>query len=212
MVERFLAKEEAAGPIPVSRSILFMLPTKSNSQSTQLATFAGGCFWCMVGPFRAEPGVVSVVAGYSGGTTVNPTYEQVCAGDTGHLEVIQVTFDPSIVSYPRLLEIFWQQIDPTDELGQFADKGLSYTTAIFYHTLEQKEQAEAARKKLEDMHIYTKPIVTKLLEFKVFYPAEDYHQDYDLKNPFRYSLYKSASGRQSHIDEYKNKISLNPPR
>lgn len=163
------------------------------------ATFAGGCFWCMEGPFEAKEGVLEVLAGYTGGQKENPTYEEVCTGTTGHFEAIQVTYDPSQVSYEQLLEIFWLQIDPTDPGGQFVDQGPQYRTAIFYHNEDQKRTASASKEKLSHSGRYDKPIVTEILPFKKFYPAEDYHQDYYKKSPLRYKSYRSQSGRDAYL-------------
>ncbi len=163
------------------------------------ATFAGGCFWCMQPPFRNLKGVTDVVSGYAGGTTANPTYEQVSSGTTGHLESVQVTYDPDTVSYDQLLDVFWRQIDPTDAEGQFADKGSQYHTAIFYHDDEQKRIAEASKKNLDSSGKFKKPVATEIRPYTNFYPAEEYHQDYDKKKPGRYHEYKTLSGRESYI-------------
>lgn len=159
------------------------------------ATFAGGCFWCMVKPFDSYDGIHSVISGYTGGELENPTYEQVCTNQTGHKEAVQITFDPSIFTYRELLQIFWQQIDPTDEGGQFFDRGSSYQTAIFYHSPEQKEIAEQSKDELQASGKFSKPIATSLLQAKPFYPAETYHQDYYKKNPAHYNRYQVGSGR-----------------
>src|SRR5690606_23111797 len=168
----------------------------------QLATFAGGCFWCMVSPFEEQPGIHKVVSGYTGGHKANPTYEEVCAGTTGHFEAVQITFDPAVFPYERLLDIFWQQIDPTDPGGQFHDRGDSYRTAIFYHNEEQRRAAEQSKEALAKSGRFAKPIVTAILPAKVFYPAEDYHQDYHKKNAFRYMLYRQGSGRDEFIKKH----------
>ena len=141
------------------------------------ATFAGGCFWCMAKPFTV-PGVISITAGYTGGTTENPAYEEVCSKKTGHLEAVEIVYEPRKISYEELLEIFWRQIDPTDSGGQFADRGEPYKTAIFYHNAEQKASAEKSRKELEESGIFQSPVVTEIRAAAPFYPAEDYHQDY----------------------------------
>jgi methionine-S-sulfoxide reductase len=163
------------------------------------ATFAGGCFWCMQPPFRNSDGVISAISGYAGGTKANPSYEEVSTGTTGHLEAVQVTYDPEKISYDQLLDIFWQQIDPTDPEGQFADKGSQYRTAIFYHDEEQKRLAEASRKKLDASGKFNRPVVTGIRPYTVFYPAEEYHQDYDRKNSRQYTTYKTLSGRESFL-------------
>lgn len=168
----------------------------------ELATFAGGCFWCMVQPFEEQPGIVQVISGYTGGHTENPTYEQVCSETTGHAEAVQITFNPGLFPYTKLLDIFWQQIDPTDAGGQFHDRGASYRSAIFYHTEEQKQLAEASKRALEQSGRFSAPIVTEITEASTFYPAEEYHQDYHKKNPFRYKLYRQGSGRDAFIREH----------
>lgn len=167
-----------------------------------LATFAGGCFWCMVEPFDERPGIVKVLSGYTGGHVEYPTYEQVISGKTGHVEAVQVTYDPNIMSYEKLLETFWQQIDPTDPGGQFNDRGPSYQTAIFYHNAKQKKLAEKSKQALINSGKFTKEIVTPILPAKPFYPAEEEHQYYYKKQPFHYRLYKQGSGRQTFINEH----------
>ncbi|HOB11588.1 MAG TPA: peptide-methionine (S)-S-oxide reductase MsrA [Syntrophomonadaceae bacterium] len=176
---------------------------------TDKATFAGGCFWCMVAPFQEQEGVLQVVSGYTGGHKENPTYREVCSGQTGHYEAVQVTYDPSRISYPELLEIFWRQIDPTDPGGQFHDRGQSYQTAIFYHDEQQKKQAEESRDRLQASGYFQAPIVTKILPASEFYPAEDYHQDYHKKNPVHYGQYKRGSGREAFLEETWGKPALN---
>ena len=163
------------------------------------AIFAGGCFWCMQPPFDATKGVVSTVVGYTGGKEKNPTYEQVSSGRTGHRESIEVTFDPAQVSYEQLIEVFWHNIDPTQADGQFADRGPQYRTAIFYHSEEQKRLAEEAKDKLEKSGRFKKPIATQILPASAFWPAEEYHQKYYLKNPADYNRYKVGSGRAGFI-------------
>ncbi|MDD2235142.1 MAG: peptide-methionine (R)-S-oxide reductase MsrB [Desulfitobacteriaceae bacterium] len=170
--------------------------------TSELATFAGGCFWCMVPPFAHLPGVKKVVSGYTGGHVENPTYEQVCSGKTGHYEAIQLTFDPHVIAYEELLQIFGQQIDPTDEAGQFFDRGEAYQTAIFYHNEAQKQKALAAKKNLAESGGFTKPIAIKILPAAPFYPAEDYHQDYYEKEPQRYKSYRISSGRDTFIEKH----------
>src|SRR5690625_5037235 len=171
----------------------------SNSEK---ATFAGGCFWCMVEPFDERPGIKSVISGYTGGTVANPTYEEVCSNKTGHVEAVQITFDPSIVSYSDLVELFWQQIDPTDPGGQFNDRGSSYQTAIFYHNERQKQIATESKEALEKSGRFSKPIVTKILEAKPFYKAEEAHQYYYKTNPIHYNAYKMGSGRENFIQHH----------
>jgi len=167
--------------------------------SSKKATFAGGCFWCMQPPFRAIDGVIDVVSGYAGGTKENPTYAEVSAGTTGHLEAVQVTYDPERVSYEHLLDTFWHQIDPTDPSGQFADKGPQYHTAIFYHDEDQKRLAEESKRRIDASRTFARPVMTEIRPYTNFYPAEDYHQDYDRKNPQRYHQYKILSGREPFI-------------
>ncbi|MHA6482612.1 peptide-methionine (S)-S-oxide reductase MsrA [Paenibacillus sp. strain BS8-2] len=169
-------------------------------QHLQHATFAGGCFWCMVTPFEELPGIHGIVSGYMGGPQVDPTYEQVKKGETGHLEVVQITFDPVVFPYERLLELFWPQIDPTDAEGQFQDRGSQYRTAVFYHHEEQRELALASKHALEQSGRFDKPIVTEIREAETFYPAEDYHQDFHKKNPKHYKEDRAMSGRDEFID------------
>lgn len=159
------------------------------------ATFAGGCFWCMVHPFDTIHGVIRVVSGYTGGHTDNPTYEAVCSGTTGHREAVEITFDPAQVSYETLLDAFWRQIDPTDGQGQFVDRGSSYQAAIYYHSDEQRQAALLSRQKLQESGRFSRPIVTEILPAGPFYPAEDYHQDYYRTNPSHYQRYRQGSGR-----------------
>ncbi|WP_010097495.1 peptide-methionine (S)-S-oxide reductase MsrA [Ornithinibacillus scapharcae] len=167
----------------------------------QKATFAGGCFWCMVKPFDQWDGVHSVVSGYTGGHVENPTYEEVKTGTTGHYEAVEITFDPSIISYSEILEVYWRQIDPTDAGGQFHDRGDQYRTAIFYHNPEQLEQAETSKKALGESGRFTKPIVTEILPAVTFYPAEDYHQDFYKKSEKEYKEDRAKSGRDEFIED-----------
>ncbi len=164
------------------------------------ATFAGGCFWCMVEPFDERPGIESVISGYTGGHVENPSYREVCSDTTGHVEAVQITFDPDIVDYEELVTLFWQQIDPTDKGGQFHDRGESYTTAIFYQNEDQKQIAEQSKKQLEESGKFNKPIVTGILPAKPFYEAEKEHQYYYKQNPFHYKTYKKGSGRKQFIE------------
>lgn len=169
---------------------------------TEKATFAGGCFWCMVQPFDSLEGIESVVSGYTGGDMPNPTYEQVCTNRTGHREAVEITFQPELYPYERLLEVYWSQIDPTDAGGQFFDRGDSYKTAIYYHTEEQRIAAEKSKQQLEQSGKFNKPIATDILEAKEFYPAETYHQDYYEKNPTHYNRYATGSGRKAFIQNH----------
>lgn len=172
----------------------------------ELATFAGGCFWCMVHPFDQLPGIHKVVSGYMGGHVNNPTYEEVKRGDTGHYEVVQITFDSSVFPYMDLLEMYWRQIDPTDEGGQFHDRGDNYRTAIFYHTTEQKKKADESKIKVEQSGIFSKPIVTKIIPASVFYPAEEHHQDFYKKKPKEYKEDRQISGRDEFIEKHWNEV------
>jgi len=165
------------------------------------ATFAGGCFWCMEDAFERLEGVVDVVSGYTDGHKENPTYEEVCSGTTGHYEAVQITFDPSKISYQALLNHFWRQIDPTDKEGQFADRGSQYRTAIFYHSEDQKTLAEKSKEELEKTKRFDKPIVTEIIPFTRFFKAEEDHQDYAKKKRIQYGLYKKGSGREKFIKE-----------
>ena len=178
------------------------LPVAGNApDGLQMATFAGGCFWCMEQPIEEVDGVVDVVSGYTGGVTENPTYGQVVSGGTGHYEAVQVTFDPETISYETLLGIYWRQIDPTDAGGQFADRGDQYRTAIFYHDETQKKLAEESRRELEKSGKFDKLIATEILPARAFYVAEEYHQDYYSKYPLGYGAYKAGSGRESFLKE-----------
>ncbi len=164
-----------------------------------LATFAGGCFWCMVAPFEQEQGVKSIVSGFAGGHVPNPSYAQVCAGGTGHVEAVQIQFDASQTDYQRLLDIFWRNIDPTDAGGSFYDRGSHYTSAIFYHDETQKTLAEASKAALENSGRFGSPIVTAIKPYQNFYPAEEAHQQYHKKNPEHYQRYRIGSGRDAFI-------------
>lgn len=163
------------------------------------ATFAGGCFWCMEPPFDELDGVVSTTSGYIGGKKDKPTYEEVSDGWTGHAEAVQILYDPAKVSYARLLEVFWRNIDPTVKDGQFCDWGSQYRTAIFYHDAEQKRLAEETKQKLIETKRFK--IQTEIVEASTFYPAEDYHQDYYKKNPIRYKFYRYNCGRDKRLEE-----------
>lgn len=181
--------------------IIVLLMSFNVSAQTKLekATFAGGCFWCMEHPFEKLNGVVEVIAGYTGGHKDNPTYEEVTSGTTGHVEAVQIIYDPAIIRYSDLLNMFWQQIDPTDPGGQFVDRGSQYRTAIFYHSDEQKRLAEISKEKLNKSGKYNKQIVTEIIQATKFYKAEDYHQDYYKRCPLPYKFYRRASGRDQYI-------------
>lgn len=170
-------------------------------EHTATAIFAGGCFWCMEPPFDEVEGVIATTSGYTGGDTENPTYEQVSSDTTGHYEAVEVIYDPFIIDYASLLNIFWHNVDPLDARGQFCDKGNSYRTAIFYTNDEQRELAQDSRKKLLDSDYFKKDIVTVVEPAKTFYPAESYHQDYYQKNPLRYKYYRFACGRDQRLEE-----------
>jgi peptide-methionine (S)-S-oxide reductase len=166
-----------------------------------VATFAGGCFWCMEEAYEKVGGVTSVVSGFMGGSVANPTYKQVSGGKTGHAEVVQVTFDPAKVSYEKLVDWFWANIDPTDATGQFCDKGSEYRSAIFYHSEDQKRVALASKENLQKSGKLKEPIVTEITAAGPFYPAEDYHQDYYKKNSARYQYYKYGCGRTQRLEQ-----------
>ena len=166
-----------------------------------VATFAGGCFWCVESDFDAVPGVVETISGYTGGTVDNPAYKQVTAGGTGHREAVQIRYDPKQVSYERLLHVFWRSVDPTDDGGQFCDRGESYQTAIFVGNEEERRLAEASREALEQSAVLDAPLVTPVEAAREFYPAENYHQDYYTKNPVRYRFYRFSCGRDSRVQQ-----------
>jgi len=165
------------------------------------ATFAGGCFWCLEPPFRKLEGVSQVLPGYAGGPEKDPTYTEVSSGATGHVEAVQIEYDPAKVAYEELLEIFWRNIDPTDGGGQFADRGGQYQTVVFYHNEKQKEAAERSKKALEESGKFKNPVVTPVRAFTSFYPAEEYHREYSRKNPAHYKMYRMGSGREGFLRE-----------
>lgn len=179
----------------------FMVHTHSAGagQKFKTAIFAGGCFWCMEKPFEELNGVIAVTSGYTGGHTTSPTYQDYAHG--GHVEVVEILYDPSVITYEELLSVYWRQIDPTDAEGQFGDRGKAYTTAIFYIDEEQKRLAEASKQDLEKSGIFSKPIVTPILPASPFYKAEEYHQDYYKKNPLRYKFYRWNSGRDRFLEK-----------
>jgi methionine-S-sulfoxide reductase len=172
-----------------------------NNLTTSRAIFAGGCFWCMEPPFEKLDGVRSVTSGFTGGQLKSPSYKQVSAGGTGHTEAIEIVFDPAKISYPELLEVFWQQIDPTDADGQFVDRGTQYRSGIYPLNAEQQRLAEESKQKLAASGRFDRPIVTEIVPATTFYPAEDYHQDYYKKNPLRYKYYRYGSGRDRFLDQ-----------
>lgn len=163
------------------------------------ALLAGGCFWCIEAAYDTLPGVISAVSGYTGGRIKNPKYFAVVTGLTGHAESVEVVFDPEVISYRRILEIFWENIDPTQEGGQFADRGSQYRTAIFYQSEEQRAEAEASRRELQESGRFKRPLVTEILPAEEFYPAEENHQDYHVKNAESYERYAEASGRKAYV-------------
>ncbi len=171
----------------------------AKAQATATAIFAGGCFWCMEPPYDALPGVVATTSGYTGGHKVNPTYHEVSAGGTGHVEAVKIVFDPKQIGYEKLLEVFWRNVDPLDKGGQFCDRGSTYTTAIFYQDEEQKKLAEQSKAAIEKK--LGKTIVTAIRPAATFYAAEDYHQDYYQKNPLRYKYYRYSCGRDQRLEE-----------
>lgn len=164
------------------------------------ATFAGGCFWCMEEAFEEVEGVVSVLSGYTGGRKENPSYPEVSAGWTGHAEAVEIQFDPAKVSYARLLEVFWRNVDPTTSDRQFCDRGHQYRTAIFYHSEEQRKLVEESKARVERTKRFEEPIVTEIVAASTFYPAEEYHQDFYKKNPIRYKFYKFNCGRTQRLE------------
>lgn len=186
----FAVSLDNSNPSTVSRQ-----EKQSDKTRWAVATFAGGCFWCMEPPFDALDGVISTVSGYTGGRLEKPTYEQVSSGGTGHTEAIQIQYDPEKVTYEKLLEVFWVNVDPTDGAGQFCDRGSQYRAGIFYHTEEQREAAQESKRKLKESGRLAKPVVTPIEPASTFYAAEDYHQDYYKKNPIRYKFYRTGCGR-----------------
>lgn len=173
-----------------------------SKQHLETAIFAGGCFWCMVQPFDTLPGIKKVVSGYTGGHVANPTYEQVCTGTTGHTEAVQITSDPQVYPYKKLVETYWTVADPTDAMGQFQDRGDQYRPVIYYNSPEQKQVAEESRRQLAASGRFSDPIVTQIKPAKTFYPAEDYHQDFYKKNPRRYQQ-EEAAGRAQYQAQFK---------
>lgn len=172
---------------------------KNQETKIEKAIFAGGCFWCMVVPFDKMEGVEKVVSGYTGGEGENPNYQDYA--EKGHIEAIEITFDPGKISFEKLLDVFWKQIDPTDDGGQFCDRGPQYRSAIFFTNEKQKETAERSKKELGESGKFEKPIATEIISASTFYPAEDYHQDYHSKNPIRYNFYRFSCGRDQRLKE-----------
>ena len=172
---------------------------EKSKEPLETATLAGGCFWCIESDLEKIKGIKEVISGYTGGDKAKPSYKEVSSGSTGHLEAVQVFFDPKQISYSQILDVFWRKINPLDKEGQFVDRGKQYSTAIFYHNEEQKTQAEQSKKELQKKGPFKEPIATPILAFKKFYKAEDYHQDYYKKNPLKYSFYRYRSGRDQFL-------------
>lgn len=198
---RWLALVALAGCFILPWGVQAQAQKKAGKPALAIATFAGGCFWCVEEAFDKAPGVASTISGYMGGHAKNPTYEQVSMGRTGHAEVVQVEFDPGKTSYERLLEVFWHNIDPTQRNAQFCDHGSQYRAAIFYHNDEQKRLAEASKAVTMKNKPFKEEIVTEIAGAADFYPAEDYHQDFYKKNPVRYKFYKTGCGREARLRE-----------
>ncbi len=187
------------GNPPIEAQVNPVVPM--NAENLAQAIFAGGCFWCMEKPFDQLEGVISTTSGYTGGQKANPTYKEVSSGGTGHAEAVQVVYDPERVSYKKLLEVFWQNVDPLDAGGQFCDRGSQYRTGIFYDTDEQRRLAEQSKQELANSGKLKKPVVTEIVALQAFYPAEDYHQDYYRKNPLQYKFYRTSCGRDRRLSE-----------
>ena len=175
--------------------------TDAATPAYETATFAGGCFWCMEAPFDKLEGVISTTSGYTGGHKKNPTYKEVSHGGTGHAEAVQIVYDPEKVSYTKLLDVFWHNVDPTNAHGQFCDNGDQYRSEIFYHNEEQRQLAVASEQELEKNKPFAAPIVTRIAPASTFYPAEDYHQNYYQKNPIRYKYYRYSCGRDQQLEK-----------
>ncbi len=186
--------------LPTARATAGEHAAAASNSAPQTATFAGGCFWCLEADLEKIDGVLEAVSGYTGGSLENPDYQAVSSGETGHLEAVQVVFDPDVLSYEQLLNAFWRSIDPTDPGGQFADRGEQYTTAIFYHTEEQKRLAQASLQALQASARFDKPVATVIRPAQPFYKAEEYHQNYHEKNPLRYKGYSHFSGRAGYLE------------
>ncbi len=204
-MKRFLVAVLAAFAVVVAYGSLTgptiaQAPVPSSPAKTELATFAGGCFWCVEADFDKIDGVTSTVSGFMGGTTPNPSYKSVTAGGTGHLEVVQIAFDPAKVSYQKLVDHFWRTVDPTDAGGQFCDRGDSYLTGIFAHNPEQKRIAEGSKVVIDKSGMLKQPIVTPIRDAGAFTPAEEYHQDFHTKNPIRYKYYRHGCGRDARLE------------
>lgn len=184
--------------------VLLMMTTQANAITdvkTETATFAGGCFWCMQHPFDELPGVISTTSGYTGGTEKNPKYAQVSAGSTGHTEAVQILFDPNVIGFERLLDVYWRNTDPTTPNRQFCDVGSQYRPAIFYHDANQKKLAEASKASLEKSKGFAESIITEITPASDFWVAEEYHQNYYIKNPIRYKYYRFSCGRDHRLKQ-----------
>jgi len=181
--------------------VIIMATTPVAANEIEKATFAAGCFWCMEHPFDEIKGVISTTSGYTSGHQENPTYQQVSAGGTGHTEAVQVLFDPNIVSYAQLLDVYWRNSDPTTANRQFCDVGSQYRPGIFFHSNEQRRLAEASKQKIEQNKSFHEDVITEITAASRFWPAEEYHQNYYLKNPVRYKFYRYNCGRQQRLDQ-----------
>lgn len=175
---------------------------ENTNRDYSTAVFAGGCFWCMVSPFDILDGIIEVKSGYMGGHLENPTYKDVKSQTSGHYEVVEILYDPALITYEKLLQAFWRQINPMDDEGQFQDRGSSYRAAIFYTTEEQKEVAEQSKRELNESGRFPEPVITRILPVATFYPAEEYHQDFHKKSPVEYEKDRSISGRDEFIQKY----------
>jgi peptide-methionine (S)-S-oxide reductase len=195
------AQTSAVSAAPTGATTATPAGAPSAPAGLELATFAGGCFWCMEKPFDELAGVKSTISGYMGGFTKQPTYEQISTGKTGHAEVVQVTFDPKVVSYEKLLEVFWRNIDPTVKDQQFCDKGSQYRSGVFVHSESQRTVAAASKAKLEQTKPFKETVVTEISNASEFTAAEEYHQDYYKKNPIRYSYYRTGCGRDARLKQ-----------
>jgi peptide-methionine (S)-S-oxide reductase len=202
MRSRLVSMLTAAAALSVAAGALAQQESATMPKDGEaVATFAGGCFWCMEPPYDKLDGVLATISGYTGGSKVDPTYKEVSAGGTGHTEAVRITYDPSKVTYEQLLEVFWQNVDPLDAGGQFCDRGSQYRTGIFVHDQEQQRLAEASKQALAGSGRFEQPIVTEIVAASAFYPAEDYHQDYYEKNPIRYKFYRWNCGRDQRLAE-----------
>lgn len=201
MTDRHFRYRAAAGTCVLIVVALALHVSAADSGETAYATFAGGCFWCIEADFEKVAGVLTVTSGYTGGHLANPTYAQVSAGGTGHAEAVRILYDPEVVTYEELLEVFWHNIDPTVADRQFCDVGDQYRSGIFYHDEAQREAAERSRADLERSKPFPEPVVTEIVSATAFYPAEAYHQDYSKKNPLRYAYYRNGCGRDRRLKE-----------